>query len=125
MGIDRPSPMVARIVMTESGGIAGIVNVLTVENNFAVAYQTRQGTRTGRLSAEEMGDLVAIFYDNGFFSLQNDYRPKTIIADGITTSIAYADSKRAKTVITGSGASDPQALQTIVRALKGVIGQTK
>jgi hypothetical protein len=72
-----------------------------------------------------VGDLVAIFYDNGFFSLQNDYRPKTIIADGITTSIAYADSKRAKTVITGSGASDPEALQTIVRALKGVIGQTK
>jgi hypothetical protein len=124
-GLERPSPRLARIVMTESGGIAGMVNVLTVEPGLTVTYQTRQGVSSGRLTAEQMADLVNEFYEQGFFALQDDYRPTPMIADGITTIIAYSDSQRSKTVITGTNAREPDSLQRIVRAVKGTIGSAR
>ncbi len=124
-GLDRPSPMAARIVMTESGGIAGIVNVLTIEPNLAVSYQTRQGVKSGRLTSQQMADVVAAFYDNNFFGMRDDYRPDTVIADGITTSIVYSDSKRSKSVITGTNAKEPAGLQSVMRALLATVPQMK
>jgi hypothetical protein len=125
IGLERPQPMTARIVMTETGGIAGIANTLTIEPGLDVTYQSRQGVRTARLTSGEMKDLVALFYDRSFFSLKDDYRPRQPIADGITTSIAYSDAKRSKTVITGTSAQDPDSLQAILRELKLIVGETR
>ena len=121
VGLERPEPLAARIVMTESGGIAGMVNVLTVETNLNATYQTRQGTRSGKISAQSMAALAAAFYDNGFFAMKADYRPQPMIADGITTTIDYRDALRSKTVSTGTNANAPAALNTIERELKSLI----
>lgn len=124
VGLERPSPLTARVVMTESGGIAGIVNVLTVEPNYTVTYQTREGTRLGKLTEQGMEKLVAFFYDNGFFSLEDDYRPKQPIADGITISIVYIDARRSKTVLTVTNADDPASLRRLLVDLKSLIQAT-
>lgn len=113
--------MTARIVMTESGGIAGTVNVLTVETNLTATYQTRQGRRSGKITAQSMASLVAAFYDNGFFAMKPDYRPQPMIADGITTTIDYRDARRSKIVSTGTNAGAPAALNAIERALKSIV----
>lgn len=123
--LERPQPMAARIVLTESGGLAGMVSVLTIEVGGSVTYQTSQGTKSTRLTAKQMERLVGLFYDKGFFAMKDDYRPQRPVADGITTSLVYGDARRSKTVITATNGTEPAGLQDILRDLKGVIAQTR
>lgn len=124
-GLPQPSPRVASVAYTETGGLAGMSNTLTISADGRATYSSkvagRQTQKSGALSAQEMAALVDAFYKNSFFSLKDDYRPTRPVADGITTVVDYRDALRSKTVTTATGGADPDGLQAVLRELKSII----
>ena len=99
------------ITFNRTGGLAGNDDTLTVRPDGSYTIQTKQGSRSGKLSADELAALKSALASTDFNKLptQNDNGG---VADGYTYKITYAGKQ-----ITAKDGAIPPALQPVISAL--------
>jgi hypothetical protein len=101
----------ALVTFSRTGGLAGVNDTLVVRPDGSYTAQTRQGSRSGKLSADELNALKAALASADLSKLPtaNDNGG---VADGYTYTITYGGRQ-----ITAKDGSIPPALQPVIGAL--------
>ncbi|GAA0727634.1 hypothetical protein [Dactylosporangium roseum] len=105
------------VTFTRQGGIAGVNDRLVVRGDGGYSLQTRGGTRTGKLTAEQLTALKAALaaVDINKVPSVND---GGTVADGFTYRIIY----NGREVVAEDGAIPP-ALQPVFGALSAIVSK--
>ncbi|MEV8512700.1 hypothetical protein [Dactylosporangium sp. NPDC051484] len=107
----------ALIAFSRTGGLAGVSDSLVVRPDGSYTIQTRQGTRTGKLNADELSALKAALAGTDFNKMPS-VNDNGAMADGYTYTITYAGRQ-----ITAKDGAIPPALQPVISALSGFLSK--
>ncbi|MFG2039304.1 hypothetical protein [Dactylosporangium sp. NPDC048998] len=107
----------ALIAFSRTGGLAGVSDSLIVGPDGSYTIQTRQGTRTGKLSADELSALKAALASTDFNKMPT-VNDNGAVADGYTYTITYSGRQ-----ITAKDGAIPPALQPVISALGGFLSK--
>ncbi|MEU7872307.1 hypothetical protein [Dactylosporangium sp. NPDC049140] len=99
------------VTFTRTGGLAGNNDSLTVRPDGSYTIQTKQGTKSGKLTAEELAALKTALESADFNKLPTT-NDNGGIADAYTYTVTYAGKQ-----ITAKDGSIPPALQPVISAL--------
>jgi hypothetical protein len=103
-----------------SGGIAGLVDHLTIDNNGHCVLQEKTIRREFDLSPDDLTHLRQLFEEANFFTLNSEYLPADIGADRIEYIVTYRIPDEEHTVRTMDGAV-PVVLAPILSQLNRII----
>ncbi|MET7392271.1 hypothetical protein ABZS66_02085 [Dactylosporangium sp. NPDC005572] len=106
------------VAFTRTGGIAGVNDRLTVAQDGSYTIQTRGGTKTGKLTAQELAALKQALGSVDFTKIPNVNANDGTVADGFTYSVIY----NGREIVAEDGAVPP-ALQPILGALSAVVSK--
>jgi hypothetical protein len=99
------------VAFTRTGGLAGANDSLTVRPDGSYTIQTKQGTKSGKLTDEELGALKEALGAANFDKMPT-VNDNGQVADAYTYTITYAGKQ-----ITAKDGSIPPALQPVISAL--------
>jgi len=102
------------------GGIAGLNDRLTIDDNGHCTLQTKNSALEFNLTPDDWQHLRQLFQEADFFSLHNEYLPNYIGADRIEYTITCRISDKEHTVRTMDGAI-PDALTPVLSQLGRII----
>ncbi|GAA2622395.1 hypothetical protein GCM10010399_62050 [Dactylosporangium fulvum] len=105
------------VTFARQGGIAGVNDRLVIRGDGGYSLQTRGGTRTGKLTAEELAALKAALASVDINKVPSVNDGGTV-ADGFTYSIIY----NGREVVAEDGAIPP-ALQPVFGALSAIVSK--
>ncbi|WP_432988031.1 hypothetical protein [Dactylosporangium sp. CA-233914] len=101
----------ALVTFNRTGGLAGNNDTLTVKPDGSYTIQTRQGTRTGKLTDEELAALKDALSSADFNKLPT-VNDNGAVADAYTYTLTYAGKQ-----ITAKDGAIPPALAPVISAL--------
>jgi hypothetical protein len=105
------------LIFTRQGGLAGTNDRLILRPDGSYTVQTRTGTRTGKLTAQELAAVKATL-DATDFNKMPSVNDGGTVADGFTYSITYAGRE-----ITAEDGAVPPALQPVLGALSALLSK--
>jgi len=105
------------VMFTRTGGLAGNNDSLTVKPDGSYTIQTKQGTKTGKLTDEELGALKTALATTDFDKMPT-VNDNGAVADAYTYTITYGGKQ-----ITAKDGSIPPALAPVISALGGFLSK--
>lgn len=105
------------VTFTRKGGLSGANDALAVLPDGHYMVQTRQGSKNGKLSAEELSALKAALASVDFNKLPSA-NDAGAVADGYTYTVTYGGRQ-----ITAKDGAIPPALQPVINALGGFLSK--
>jgi len=102
------------------GGIAGLNDRLTIDDNGHCTLQTKNSESEFNLTLDDWQQLRRLFQEADFFSLHSEYLPDNIGADRIEYTVTCRISDKEHTVRTMDGAI-PEALAPVLSQLGRII----
>jgi len=103
-----------------SGGVAGLVDHLVIDDNGHCILQRKTLKWEFNLAPDDLEHLRQVFEEANFFTLDSQYLPANIGADRIEYVITYRTLGKEHTVLTMDGAI-PDALGPILSQLDRII----
>ena len=101
-----------------TGGFAGVDQRLQIASTGMVIYRDGHAIFRDMLTADELANLKALFYENDFFNLNSDYRSNWV--DVFYYDLLYREGNLEKRVSADAPAA-PAGMKAILEALSAVI----
>lgn len=107
----------ALVSFNRTGGLAGTNDTLVVRPDGSYTVQTRNGSRSGKLTGDELNALKAALASTDFNKIPSA-NDNGGVADGYTYTITYGGRQ-----VTAKDGSIPTALQPVISALGGFLSK--
>lgn len=110
--------------------LGGCVNNLTITSDGTVKYYERTGDtyhtqKEGKISEQQLLQLVQLFNNNNFFSLNERYDCENAPTDAGGNTFSFKDESREKSVWVYGGCELPSQLKPINEELTKIINSLK